>query len=184
MALPELPQHLVICSTCLGIISRQKVPVCCRCIRKELPLAALLLVKLRCCCVLCPVIIVEQLYQPAERCQHAGPGVGAADCKQGALADLEGVVEALEEQRDLILHLAKGLRGGVEPLKQPEGQLREVLPRGRGEDLGGQRVGVRVCRGIGDDGADAAVEEVFVIQGPGVCLSIAALAEGTRSTWV
>ena len=62
--------------------------------------------------------VVKQLHQPAQGCQQAWPGVGAAHRKQRRLADLEWVLQLLEQRGHIILNLAKGFDVGIHLAKQ------------------------------------------------------------------
>lgn len=50
---------------------------------------------------LCPLLVVEQLHQPGQRHKQGGPCVWGPHRRQVALADLEGVPEALVQLRYL-----------------------------------------------------------------------------------
>ncbi len=81
-------------------------------------------------------LVDEELDEPRECSEDSGPGVRRAYCCQIALANLEGVLEAFEELRHLLLQLTKALEEiGVELAHEEAHDIHKILCSRAGEDL-------------------------------------------------
>ena len=129
LPLLELPQHLIVCCLAFVVLASQEVAVGRGNILIELALCSLLVIEALIGGPFCLLLVVQQLNQPCQSCEYAGPGVRAAHGKQSALADLERVIHALEEEWDFVLYLAECFQVGVELLKEELHDLGEVLSR-------------------------------------------------------
>ena len=81
----------------------------------------------------------------------------AANSKQGTLADLKGVLEVLEELRNIFFHLAESFHIGINLPQQEVHNVEDVLAHRTGQSLWRHGVLIAVCTKVFYERADAVV---------------------------
>ena len=114
--------------------------------------------------------IVEEFYDPVHGRQQAGPCVRASNSKQCAFADLERVLQMLEELWHVFLHLAKRLHVGVDLLEQKLHNAEDIFAHRAGERLRGNRMLIAMGAEVLYQLADAIVLVGFIADRSGVLL--------------
>lgn len=114
--------------------------------------------------------IVQQLHYPVHGCQQARPCVRASNSKQCAFADLERVLQVLEELWHVFLHFAKELHVGVNLLEQELYNGEHVFAHGASERLGGNRMLIAMSAEVLYQLADAVMLVSFIADRSGILL--------------
>ena len=96
--------------------------------------------------------------------------MGAADSKQGAFADLEGVLEMFEVLRNIFLHLAESLHVWINLPQQEVHDVEDIFAHGAGHSLRGYWVFIAVCTEVLYEGAYAVMLIGFVADRSGILL--------------